>query len=99
MLEDVYVGCDTPESPQTKPCAEENSYVKILTDDFSLETAEREFILRALGETGWQRIKAAALFGITHATLHSKLKRYSLTDQELDSSRECVPAGGRAVAV
>lgn len=46
--------------------------------DFSLETAEREFILRALKETGWQRTRAASLLGITRATLHSKLKRYGL---------------------
>ena len=46
--------------------------------DFSLETAEREFILRALKETGWQRTRAAALLGITRATLHAKLKRYDI---------------------
>ncbi len=46
--------------------------------DFSLETAEREFIVRALRETGWQRTKAAALLGITRATLHAKIKRYDL---------------------
>ncbi|MBN1555550.1 MAG: sigma-54-dependent Fis family transcriptional regulator [Phycisphaerae bacterium] len=46
--------------------------------DFSLETAEREFIQRALQETGWQRTKAAGLLGITRATLHSKLKRYGI---------------------
>jgi DNA-binding NtrC family response regulator len=46
--------------------------------DFSLETAEREFITRALKETGWQRTKAAALLGITRATLHAKLKRYEI---------------------
>jgi transcriptional regulator with GAF, ATPase, and Fis domain len=47
-------------------------------EDFSLETAEREFIIRALQETGWQRTRAAALLGITRATLHSKLKRYDI---------------------
>jgi DNA-binding NtrC family response regulator len=46
--------------------------------DFSLETAEREFILRALRETGGQRTRAAALLGITRATLHAKLKRYAI---------------------
>ena len=47
-------------------------------EDFSLETAEREFIVRALKETGWQRTRAAALLGITRATLHAKLKRYDI---------------------
>jgi two-component system response regulator HydG len=46
--------------------------------DFSLETAERLFITRALKETGWQRTRAAALLGITRATLHAKLKRYKI---------------------
>ena len=47
-------------------------------DDFSLEAAERQFILRALQETGWQRTRAAALLGITRATLHAKLRRYDI---------------------
>jgi len=47
-------------------------------DDFSLVTAERELIVRALKETGWQRTRAAALLGITRATLHAKLKRYDI---------------------
>jgi DNA-binding NtrC family response regulator len=51
-------------------------------EDFSLETAEREFIKRALNETGWQRTQAAGLLGITRATLHSKLKRYGITPPE-----------------
>jgi two-component system response regulator HydG len=46
--------------------------------DFSLETAEREFICRALKEVGWQRSKAAALLGITRATLLAKIKRYDI---------------------
>jgi DNA-binding NtrC family response regulator len=50
--------------------------------DLSLETAERMFIMRALHETGWQRTRAAALLGITRATLHAKLKRYRITVSE-----------------
>ena len=49
-----------------------------MAGDFALETAEREFIIRALKETGWQRTRAAALLGITRATLHAKLKRYDI---------------------
>jgi DNA-binding NtrC family response regulator len=55
--------------------------------DFSLEAAEREFILRALKETGWQRTRAAALLGITRATLHAKLKRY-----EIQPPDACLPS-------
>ncbi len=46
--------------------------------DFSLEKAERELIARALHETGWQKTQAAALLGITRATLYAKVKQYSL---------------------
>jgi DNA-binding NtrC family response regulator len=59
---------------------------------FSLETAEREFILRALKETGWQRTRAAGLLGITRATLHAKLKRYDIQPPDSKGSL----AGGRA---
>jgi transcriptional regulator with GAF, ATPase, and Fis domain len=66
-------------------------------DDFSLETAERIFITRALQETGWQRTRAAALLGITRATLHAKLKRYRITFPEsggspLDDQDDAPPA-------
>jgi two-component system response regulator HydG len=47
-------------------------------EDFSLESAERELIIRALRETNWQRTKAAGLLGITRATLHAKIKRYEI---------------------
>ena len=47
-------------------------------NDFSLETAERLFITRALRKTDGQRTSAAALLGITRATLHAKLKRYKI---------------------
>jgi len=46
--------------------------------DFSLEKAERELIARALQETGWQKTQAAALLGITRATLYAKLKQYNI---------------------
>jgi len=60
-------------------------------NDFSLETAEREFILRALRETGWQRTRAAALLGITRATLHAKLKRYDIQPPETRNTGKGVP--------
>ena len=65
---------DQPDEP-----AETHAPVPVPENDFSLETAERLFITRALRETGWQRTRAAALLGITRATLHAKLKRYKIT--------------------
>ena len=46
--------------------------------DFSLEKAERELIARALKETGWQKTRAAAMLGITRATLYAKVKQYNI---------------------
>lgn len=46
--------------------------------EFSLEKAERELISRALQETGWQKTRAAALLGITRATLYAKVKQYNI---------------------
>jgi DNA-binding NtrC family response regulator len=46
--------------------------------NFSLEKAERELITRALRETGWQKTRAAALLGITRATLYAKVKQYNI---------------------
>ncbi len=48
------------------------------TRDFSLAKAERELIARALQETGWQKTRAAALLGITRATLYAKVKQYNI---------------------
>ena len=53
--------------------------------DFSLATAEKELIARALKETGWQKTRAAALLGITRATLYAKVKQY---DIEKSASRD-----------
>ena len=69
-------GMHHPEPSADAPAAEDT--VAVRQDDFSLETAERIFIMRALDETGWQRTRAAALLGITRATLLNKLKRYGI---------------------
>ena len=71
--------------------------VALPEDDFSLETAERLFIARALQETGWQRTRAAALLGITRATLHAKLKRYNITLPEPGLAGECRACGNDSV--
>jgi len=55
------------------------------TKDFSLEKAERELIARALQETGWQKTRAAALLGITRATLYAKVKQYNIEKAPLNA--------------
>ena len=46
--------------------------------DFSLEKAEKELIAKALKEAGWQKTRAAAMLGITRATLYAKVKQYNI---------------------
>ena len=55
-----------------------NSSTPGLIKDFSLAKAERELIARALQKTGWQKTRAAALLGITRATLYAKVKQYNI---------------------
>jgi two-component system response regulator HydG len=50
-----------------------------LIKGFSLAKAERDLISRALHETGWQKTRAAALLGITRATLYAKVKQYNIS--------------------
>ena len=67
-----------------------NSPKANLIKGFSLAKAERELISRALQETGWQKTRAAALLGITRATLYAKVKQYKI---EKNSSIEKGAAG------
>ena len=59
-----------------------------LIKNFSLAKAEQELIFRALHETGWQKTRAAALLGITRATLYAKVKQYNISkDSRASRSR------------
>lgn len=61
-----------------------------LMKTFSLAKAERELIARALKETGWQKTRAAALLGITRATLYAKVKQYNII-KGISGSDDSVP--------
>jgi DNA-binding NtrC family response regulator len=65
-----------------------------LIKGFSLAKAERELISRALQETGWQKTRAAALLGITRATLYAKVKQYQIDkDSYIDRNSANTKAG------
>jgi two-component system response regulator HydG len=81
---------DPAESSQ----ASENPAAGIIKG-FSLAKAERELISRALRETGWQKTRAAALLGITRATLYAKVKQYKITK---DSHASAEPAEDTATS-
>jgi len=59
-------------------CGEPFNQAANYAKEFSLAKAERELIARALQETGWQKTRAAALLGITRATLYAKVKQYNI---------------------
>jgi len=78
---------DPPEynEQSENPILRQRDHIK----DFSLAKAERELIARALQETGWQKTQAAALLGITRATLYAKVKQYNIEkDPYCDPGRE-----------
>jgi DNA-binding NtrC family response regulator len=56
----------------------QNTQTEVSAGDFSLDKAERELIARALQESGWQKTRAAALLGITRATLYAKVKQHNI---------------------
>jgi two-component system NtrC family response regulator len=58
--------------------------------DFSLEKAEKELVKRALEQAGWQKTRAAALLGITRATLYAKVKQYNLQEPASSPDKEAL---------
>ena len=66
-----------------------------LVKGFSLAKAERELISRALRETGWQKTRAAALLGITRATLYAKVKQYQIEKKSCIEKSSVSAKGGQ----
>ncbi|UCC99965.1 MAG: sigma-54-dependent Fis family transcriptional regulator [Phycisphaerales bacterium] len=69
-----------------------------LIKGFSLAKAEHELIARALRETGWQKTRAAALLGITRATLYAKVKQYNISKDPCAASDRADKPGENAAA-
>lgn len=66
------------------------NYTTTKNSDFSLERAEKELVAKALQEAGWQKTRAAALLGITRATLYAKLKQYNIQQPSEQPSKSAV---------
>jgi len=60
-------------------------------EDFSLARAEKELIARALQKTGWQKTRAAALLGITRATLYAKVKQHRIRQHSAEAQAADTP--------
>ncbi len=54
------------------------------TPTMSLEELEKEYILKVLNHTGWQKKRAAEILGINASTLYRKLVSYDMTDKQSD---------------
>ncbi len=57
----------------------------------SLEELEREYILKVLNHTGWQKRRAAEILGINASTLYRKLLGYGITEKHTSEEMPAVP--------
>jgi DNA-binding NtrC family response regulator len=55
----------------------------------TLEDVERDYMMKVLEVTGWQKKKASSILGINSSTLYRKIQRYGLEPEN-------TPAGGGA---
>jgi DNA-binding NtrC family response regulator len=58
----------------------ESSSQRLITDkaQVTLEELEREYLIKVLNDTNWQKKKASAILGINASTLYRKIQRYGL---------------------
>ena len=64
---------------ETDPSLQKHSGSGVIaTEPFSLETSEKEAIIRALKATNGVQIKAAALTNISRRSMHDKIKQYEI---------------------
>ena len=52
--------------------------VAVTTQDFSKDTNEKQLIINALKEAGYNKSKAARLLNVTRKTLYNKMEHYNL---------------------
>jgi len=64
---------------ETGPILQGQSVSEVIAaEPFSLETSEKEAIIRALKATNGVQIKAAALLNISRRSMHDKIKKYDI---------------------
>jgi DNA-binding NtrC family response regulator len=85
ILEDAHE--ITPDALPEKIRYREQSSQRLITDraQVTLEELEREYLIKVLNDTNWQKKKASAILGINASTLYRKIQRYGL-----DKERETV---------
>ncbi|MCZ6766414.1 MAG: sigma-54 dependent transcriptional regulator [bacterium] len=63
--------------------ARESSSNGLITDraNVTLEELEKEYLLKVLEDTNWQKKRASSILGINASTLYRKIQRYGLENQ------------------
>jgi DNA-binding NtrC family response regulator len=54
----------------------------LVTEDFRLDKAERELLLKALDTARWNVTRAAKLLGISRDTLRYRIEKYQITSHQ-----------------
>jgi DNA-binding NtrC family response regulator len=70
----------------------------IETPCMTLEELEREYILRVLNHTGWQKKRASEILGINPSTLYRKLLAYGIPERDAVGPQEKADAAGETDA-
>ncbi len=83
---------DLPEKVVRGP-ARKGSLV-IDTPCLSLDELEKEYILKVLQYTSWQKKRASGILGINPSTLYRKLVGYGLAEKEAGAAEAAGPEGG-----
>jgi DNA-binding NtrC family response regulator len=70
----------TPGSLPEKICQRESMGSTLITDraQVTLDELEREYLIKVLNDTNWQKKKASQILGINASTLYRKIQRYGL---------------------
>ncbi|HEX5131983.1 MAG TPA: sigma-54 dependent transcriptional regulator, partial [Candidatus Krumholzibacteria bacterium] len=68
-----------------KICERETASSTLITDraQVTLDELEKEYLIKVLNDTNWQKKKASQILGINASTLYRKIQRYGL-DKEMD---------------
>jgi DNA-binding NtrC family response regulator len=57
----------------------------------ALREFEREYLVRAMGQAGGKRVRAAEILGISRKSLWEKLRLHGISDAEAESAENLDP--------
>jgi DNA-binding NtrC family response regulator len=82
----------TVESLPEKIRQRETSTNSLITDraQVTLDELEREYLIKVLTDTNWQKKKASQILGINASTLYRKIQRYGLDKMDANPTEVLV---------